>query len=136
MSILIISDSFKGSLSSIEVGQTVKDAIFQLGYSGDVSAVSVGDGGEGTSQSLMAFCRHEVFVKNFTGPYQGVSNAKLYVCDGVLYFDVAEVVGLANVPIKEREPLKSSSEGMGEVLAFAEERGLRKVVVCCGGSFC
>ncbi len=134
MSLLIVSDSFKGSLSSIEVGQTVKNAVFQLGYNGEVSTVSVGDGGEGTSQSLMAFRSHEVFVENFTSAYQGVSNVKIYVSDDVLYLDVAEVVGLANVPIEERMPLKSSSKGIGEVIAFAQERGLQKIVVCCGGS--
>lgn len=134
MSLLIISDSFKGSLSSIEVGKTVKDAVFEWGYNGEVSAISVGDGGEGTSQSLMAFCSHEVFVENFTNAYQGESNVKIYVSAGVLYLDVAEVVGLANVPIEERMPLKSSSEGIGEVIAFAQERGLQKIVICCGGS--
>ena len=134
--IVVASDSFKGSLTSEEVAQDVKAGICHACPSCKVDTICVADGGEGTTEAL---CRTlggklvEVTVSDPLGRPVKASYAVL--ADGLTaVMEMSESSGLPLLKECERNPLKTSTYGTGELIADALKRGCRKFLVGIGGS--
>ncbi len=134
--IVVASDSFKGSLTSEEVAQNVKAGICHACPSCKVDTICVADGGEGTTEAL---CRTlggklvEVTVSDPLGRPVKASYAVL--ADGLTaVMEMSEASGLPLLKECERNPLKTSTYGTGELIADALKRGCRKFLVGIGGS--
>ena len=134
--IVVASDSFKGSLTSEEVAQNVKAGICHACPSCKVDTICVADGGEGTTEAL---CRTlggklvEVTVSDPLGRPVKASYAVL--ADGLTaVMEMSEASGLPLLNECERNPLKTSTYGTGELIADALKRGCRKFLVGIGGS--
>lgn len=136
MHILVAPDSYKGSLSAVQVGETIKSALLKEMPQASVDVVPMADGGEGTVDSFVyAVGGRRVYVA-ITGPtgkkmrtYYGVLN------DGkTVVIEMAAVVGLPLVPKGQRNPDQLTTVGVGECIRHALDQGFRHFIIGLGGS--
>lgn len=135
MKILIMIDSFKGSLSSSDAGNIIKDEIEKLNPREDIIVLPVADGGEGTVESMSELdgaSLIEVQVENplfekILGNYVIIKDKNLAI------MEMSQAAGL--VLIKDRlSPLRASTYGVGTMIKDALDKGIRNFIIGIGGS--
>lgn len=135
MRILVAMDSFKGSLTSMEAGTAVKEAILEADSSIEVDLYPLADGGEGTVAALTAGCGGQLVTRSVTGPLgTPVLAAYGILPDGTAVLEMAAAAGLPLVPKEKRDPMVTTTYGVGELIRDAMERGCRSFLVGIGGS--
>ena len=134
--IVVASDSFKGSLTSEEVALNVEAGIFRVCPSCRVDKVCVADGGEGTIEALCQTLGGEIVEKTVSDPLgRPVRASYAVLADGqTAVMEMSEASGLPLLKECERNPLRTSTYGTGELIADALKRGCRKFLVGIGGS--
>lgn len=131
--VLIASDSFKGSITSAGVAQAVAGGISEARPGTRMREVPIADGGEGTL-SAVAAAGFTLVPLTGSGP-TGEPVESGYARRGdQAVVELADVCGLGRLPDQERAPVTASSRGLGEVLAAAVDAGCRELVVGIGGS--
>lgn len=135
MKVVIAIDSFKGSLSSLEAGNAVKDAVLKLDRDAEVVVRPLADGGEGTVDAMAAGLGGDVIELAVTGPLGETVSAKYCIVDGkTAVIEMAQAAGLPLVPKKKRDPMFTTTYGVGELILDAIRRGCRSFIVGIGGS--
>ena len=136
MRYVIAIDSFKGSLTSLEAGDAVKNAILDFDNNSEVVVLPLADGGEGTVEAMYSGLDGTLVNVSVTGPLQEKVNAKYCILpDGkTAVIEMASAAGLTLVPENKRNPLKTTTYGVGEIIKDAINRGCRKFIVGIGGS--
>ena len=136
MKVVVAIDSFKGSLSSIQAGESAKRGILRAFPNAEVKVMPVADGGEGTLDAVLSAVKSEVVEVEVTLPTGERGIARYGILeDGSAFVEVAEAVGLTRVPLERRDPMTVTSYGLGELLRHAiVERGCRRFTVGLGGS--
>ncbi len=136
MKVVIAIDSFKGSLSSLQAGNAVKDAIYRLNDNAEVLVKPLADGGEGTVDALAEGCNSEIIETAVKGPL--LSNVVAKYCiltdTNTAVIEMASAAGITLVSAEERNPLFTTTYGVGEIIKDAINRGCRRFVVGIGGS--
>lgn len=137
MKIVIAIDSFKGSLSSKEAGETAAKAARRVfGTAADVQVFPLADGGEGTVETLASGLGGEIVNVQVTGPL----GAPVTACYGFLpqrktaIIEMASAAGLTLVPLARRNPLHTTTYGLGELILAAKKQGCRNFIIGIGGS--
>lgn len=133
INVLVISDSFKGSLSSSEISALTLEKAKQIeGVS--LKAVPFADGGEGSLESLQ--CVDEFHKIELNVPdAEGNEIKTYYLIQGThAYIESALVVGLASRSGDSLNPYKTSSDGLGVLIKDAFLRGCRKITLFLGGT--
>lgn len=136
MKIVISIDSLKGSLTSIEAANAIKKGILSVDNKSDVIIMPLADGGEGTVEALVQGMNGEEKVISVTGPI----NEKVNATYGILketntaIIEMAQASGLPLVPAELRNPLNTTTYGVGEIIKEAIEKGCRNFIVGIGGS--
>ena len=134
MHILIAPDSFKESLSAAQVAQALQNGFSQALPDASFDLLPVGDGGEGTMAALTAALGWTEFYHTVTGPF-GQPVKMPYARNGQqALFEMADLVGLASIPHEKRNPLAIETKGLGELILYLAEDGVRKILVGVGGS--
>ncbi len=135
MKAVIAIDSFKGSLSSLEAGNTVKKA-FENVFKGKAIVFPVADGGEGTVDTLLSALNGERINIDVTGPLGEQVNAFYGIINNgkTAVIEMASASGLPMVPENKRNPLNTTTYGVGEIIKDAVKRGVRDFVIGLGGS--
>ncbi|NMA96173.1 MAG: glycerate kinase [Clostridiales bacterium] len=136
MNILIAPDSFKGSLSSMEIINTVKKAIHAHFKDARVIDVPIADGGEGTVEAIVTACRGsykktsvlDPLLREITATYGVIDNGKTAI------IEMAEASGLMLLKQEERDPLKTSTYGTGQLIKRVLDEGIRNIIIGIGGS--
>lgn len=134
--IIVAPDSFKGSLSAIEVAAAMEAGIRQVFTEATVCQLPIADGGEGTVAAMVAATGGEIRRTKVTGPL----GEPIYAAWGILgdgmtaVIEMAAASGLTLVPQGERNPALTTTFGTGELIRAALDAGLRKVVIGIGGS--
>jgi len=133
--IVVAPDSFKGSLTALEVCEAAAAGIARVGDF-EVAQVPMADGGEGTVQSLVDATGGELVTTTVTGPLGGPVDAVWGLLgDGeTAAIEMAAASGLPLVPDDLRNPLVTTTFGTGELIRAALDAGRRKLVVGIGGS--
>lgn len=136
MKIVVAIDSFKGSLTSLEAGEAVKKAALRLSRSTEVSVRPLADGGEGTVEALCSGLGGKLVSVSVTGPLGKKVNAEYCILpDGVTaVIEMAAAGGITLVPENERNPLSTTTFGVGEMIKDAIMKGCRRFIVGIGGS--
>lgn len=138
MRVVIATDSFKGSLSSLEVAQAVERALLSAIPGVQVSIVPMADGGEGTVEALAHTVPGCWVTCHAAAPLPGLPevDARYWLCSegSTALIEVAEASGLTLVPHHVRDVMHASTLGTGQVVADALERGCRHIVLGLGGS--
>lgn len=136
MKVIVAIDSLKGSLSSLEAGNAIKMGILDAIPEADVCVRPLADGGEGTVEALTLGMGGKLETVKVTGPL-GKPVECVY---GILEFSktaVLEVSGAAGITLveeHERNPLNTTTYGVGELIRDAMEKGCRHFIVGIGGS--
>ena len=136
MKIVVASDSFKGSLTSAEVADSIAKGIHDVLPSAEVVKVAVGDGGEGTVDALIAAMGGKRICADASDPLGRPVVAQYAVMnDGLTaVLEMSSASGLTLLSPEERNPMLTSTYGTGEMIAAALEKGCRKFFIGIGGS--
>jgi len=135
MKIVIAIDSFKGSLSSLEAGEAVREGVLKADESAQVVIRPLADGGEGTVDALAVGLGGEMIEAEVTGPLGESVKAKYCIVKGsTAVIEMAQAAGLPLVPAGLRDPMNTTTYGVGELILDAIRRGCRSFIVGIGGS--
>ena len=126
MKIVIAPDSFKENLTSLEVASELEAGFRRVWPDADYVKVPMADGGEGTVQSLVDATGGRIVKCAVTGPLgQKVLASYGILGDGkTAVIEMAEASGLPLVPKPERDPLRATTFGTGELVSDAIHRGV------------
>jgi len=136
LKILIAPDSFKESLTSIEVADYLKEGFKKADKNFEITKLPLADGGEGTVKSLVAATDGKIMKKEVTDPLGN----KVEAIYGILgdgktgVIEMATASGLPLVPKDKRNPLKTTTYGTGELIKAALDQGCTKLIIGIGGS--
>ncbi|MBO5788913.1 MAG: glycerate kinase [Clostridia bacterium] len=136
MNVVVAIDSFKGSLSSLEAGQAVKDAVLACVPSPNVTVCPMADGGEGTVEALSQGRKVKHVKVTVKGPRLTPVEATYSIIEEsqTAVIEMAAASGITLVPPHLRNPLETTTYGVGEMMIDALERGCRKLIIGIGGS--
>ena len=134
MKIVIASDSFKGSLSSIEVAQAATRGIKSVYPDCEVIAVNVADGGEGTVEAVVEALGGEIVTTTVSDPLGRPIQARYGIAGNKAIIEMAAASGLPLLCPEERNPWLTSTHGTGELIMDAMRRGCRQFLIGIGGS--
>ena len=136
MRAVIAIDSLKGSLSSIEAGQAIAEGIKKADAKAEVVIRPLADGGEGTVEALVCGMNGTLQHVKVTGPL-----GEPVVCEyGIIdetktaVIEMSGAAGITLVPDTKKNPLYTTTYGVGEVIRDAIEKGCRRFIVGIGGS--
>lgn len=136
MRITVSIDSFKGSLSTIQAGEATAEGIRRAYPDAEVLVKPLADGGEGTADAIITALNGEwvdVTVHNPLGDliqsrYGIIPSSKTAVVE------IAAAAGITLISEEERNPLNTTTFGVGEIILDALSRGCRRFIVGLGGS--
>lgn len=133
---VIAIDSFKGSLSSMEASKEIATAIIDVNPDAEVISVPLADGGEGLVEALVYATGGQTRSVIVTGPIGEPIQASYGILgDGkTAVIEVAAACGLPQVPPERRDPLHTTTYGVGELIMDAMRHGCREFVIGLGGS--
>lgn len=135
MRIVVAIDSFKGSLTSMQAGQAVKDAALKAFKNAQVSVCPLADGGEGTVDALSAGLGGRKRTLAVTGPLGAPVEAEYCILSNqTAVIEMAAAAGLPLVPEGQRNPMETTTYGVGELIKDAIAQGCRHFIVGIGGS--
>ena len=135
MKVLIAIDSFKGSLTSLEAGEAVRAGVLKADGNAEVVVRPLADGGEGTVEALAVGMGGEMIEREVTGPLGERVCAKYCIVKGsTAVIEMAQAAGLPLVPAEKRDPMVTTTYGVGELILDAIRRGCRSFIVGIGGS--
>lgn len=135
---VIAPDSFKGTMSSIEICDLIEGIILELDPGAKVDKVPVADGGEGLVDAFLSMSggKGRRIETRVTGPlFAPVDSFFGMLDDGdTAIVEMAAAAGLPMLTKEQRNPEKTTSVGVGELLLQAVEAGAKKIVIGLGGS--
>lgn len=136
MKIVIAPDSFKGSMSAVDVASCMKTGIKKALSETETVLVPVADGGEGTMESLVASTEGKLIDVTVKGPLlKPVKAAYGVLGDGeTCVVEMASASGLMLITEDERNPMLTTTYGTGELIKAALKQGYRKFILAIGGS--
>lgn len=136
MKIVIAPDSFKGSLSAHEVCIYMEKGIRRVFSDANIVNVPMADGGEGTVQSLIDATNGQLIRLKVKGPLLNEVEAFYGILgDGATaVIEMAAASGITLISKEERNPLKTTTFGTGELIRDALDRGCRNIIIGIGGS--
>ena len=133
MKIVLALDSFKGCLTSPEVEQTLAEALADKGI--DTLQLPMSDGGEGMLDAFIAALQGKLIITTVHDPLMRKISAQYGITDdGTAVIETASACGLTLMKESERNPLKATTFGVGELIADAIKNGCRKFIIGLGGS--
>lgn len=134
--IVIAIDSFKGSLSTFEAGNAIKEAANELFKDVDVVISPIADGGEGTVEAIISAINGEFIRtvvnnplgKRIEATYGRIPHTKTAI------IEMSAAAGITLIKDSERNPMNTTTFGVGEMILDAISKGCRKFVIGIGGS--
>ncbi|MBG0971639.1 glycerate kinase [Bacillus sp. SRB3LM] len=136
MKVVIASDSYKESLKAIEVCGAIERGFRAIFPNAEYVKIPIGDGGEGTVESLVDATGGRIISISVTGPlregiqaFYGISKDKK-----TAFIEMAAASGLQHVPVEKRNPLITTTKGTGELILHALDQGVEYIILGLGGS--
>lgn len=135
MKIILAPDSFKGSLTSLQVTSIMKQAIQSLNQDNQIIQKPMADGGEGTVDSLITASKGTRIPINCTGPLGNEISTYYGIIDqNIAVIEIANIAGLTQVDIEQQNPDNTTTYGLGEVITDALNRDCKTLIIGLGGS--
>ena len=137
--ILVAVDSFKGSMTSIEAGKAIENGIKAVLPDACIRVRPVADGGEGTTEALI-YGRDNAHREEceVTGPLGERCTAAYVTYDSAdgktAVMEMAAAAGLPLVPEDRRDPMHTTTYGVGEMIRDAVTKGCERFIIGIGGS--
>ncbi len=136
MKVVIAMDSFKGSLSSMEAGRAAAEGIYRVDRKAEVAVRPLADGGEGTVEALAGGMGGRKRRISVTGPLGAAVDCGYGIIEETrtAVIEMASAAGLMLVPEEKRNPMHTTTYGLGEVIKDAIGQGCRRFLIGIGGS--
>ena len=140
MKVVVAIDSLKGSLSSLEAGQAIKEGVQVVYPNADVVVRPLADGGEGTVEALAIGMGGELVHVSVTGPLGEPVTAEYGILKAdetrpkTAIIEMSAAAGITLVPDDKRNPMHTTTYGVGELIKDAIDNGCRHFIVGIGGS--
>ena len=135
MKIVIACDSFKGSLSAVEAGQSLADGIHRMDPKAVTDILPAADGGEGTVEAFLYARKGRRCAVEVQDPLGRPVVAEFALLDdGTAVIEMAAASGLPLLKGEERNPMRATTYGTGQLMKAALEAGCRKMILGLGGS--
>lgn len=136
MKVVIAMDSFKGSLTSLEAGNAAREGVLRAQAQAQVCVRPLADGGEGTVEALISGFDGQPRTISVCGPLGAQVDCTygLLPQSSTAVIEMASAAGLTLVPRALRDPMRTSTYGVGQVIIDAIEQGMRHFIVGIGGS--
>ena len=132
--IVIAIDSFKGCLTSSEANLAAAEGILAQMPGAEVLQIPVSDGGEGWLEAFRAATGGETISLTVRDPMMRLVTACYLVAGDTAVIEIAQASGLTLLSPEERNPMRATSYGTGQLVADAVRRGCRHIIVGLGGS--
>jgi glycerate 2-kinase len=134
--ILIAPDKFKGTLNAREVAQNIAKGLFDVLPDAQIEIVPMADGGEGTAEAICDArgcswleCKaHDALGREIGARYGWIDHEKLAV------MEMSEAAGMRRLSERERDPIRATTFGVGEMILDATKRGANEIILGLGGS--
>ena len=136
MKVTVSIDSFKGSLSTFQAGKAVEEGIKRVYKDADVYICPLSDGGEGTTETIISMTDGEMVEVAVHNPLGKIINA----CYGIIpdkktaVIEMSAASGITLIGDEERNPLYTTTYGVGELICDAISKGCRNFIIGIGGS--
>ena len=136
MKILIAPDSFKETLTASDAANAIEEGFLGIFPDANILKLPIADGGEGTVDVLVTATQGKYFSTKVSGPLGEYINAKWGMLGNskTAVIEIAEACGLQLVPLKKRNPMNTSSFGVGELILAAIDEGAEHIIIGLGGS--
>ena len=136
MRVVVAIDSFKGSMSSLEAGEAISKGIRNAHMDAEVEIRPLADGGEGTVEALSIGMGGRLINVDVTGPVGRKVSAVYGIVDSskTAIIEMSQAAGITLVSGDEKNPLYTTTFGVGELIKDAINKGCRHFVVGIGGS--
>lgn len=136
MRILIAPDKFKGALDAREAAENIAKGLHDELPGTKIDIVSMADGGEGTAEAICdarggswVKCKvHDPLGREINAHYAWIESGKIAV------MEMSEAAGMRRVSDAERDPLRTTTFGVGEMILHATKRGATEIIIGLGGS--
>ena len=136
MRILIAPDKFKGALNAREAAQNIAKGLLDVLLDAQVEIVPMADGGEGTAEAVCDArgsswleCKvHDPLGREIDARYGWIEPEKLAV------MEMSEAAGMRRLSESERDPIRATTFGVGEMILDASKRGAKEIILGLGGS--
>ena len=132
--VIVAIDSFKGCLTSREANLAAAEGILKSTPSARVVQISVSDGGEGWLEAFQSAIGGERVEVSVYDPLMRPIVSEYLVKDDMAVIEIAKASGLTLLLPEERDPMRATSYGTGQLVVDAVRRGCRHIVVGLGGS--
>jgi glycerate 2-kinase len=138
MKIVIVPSGFKECLDAEEVAMAMARGVRRFDEEIEVEVVPMIDGGEGFAKTIVSLKAGELIYKEVTGPVgeKIVSHLGIFTENNkrTAVIEMAAVAGLKLVPANQRNPLKTTTYGVGELILAALDLGVDNILIGCGDS--
>lgn len=135
MKVVIAIDSFKGSLTSLQAGNAAEEGIKKVYPDAEIFVRPVADGGEGTVDTLVSGLQGEKHTVNVTGPLGEPVLAEYGIIDNhTAVIEMSAAAGITLVSPEKRNPLYTTTYGVGEIIIDAIKKNCRNFIIGIGGS--
>lgn len=136
MKFLLVPDSFKESLTSIEACNFMEKGIKSIKIDANCIKVPIADGGEGSLESFMSFLKGKVVSIEVMGPLETTVNASIGIVDegNTAIIEMAKASGLMLIEKKDRNPLFATSYGTGQLIKKGLDMNVKEIIIAIGGS--
>lgn len=136
MKVIAAIDSLKGSLTSLEAGEAIRNGIRRAIPEAEVCVRPLADGGEGTVEALVLGMGGRMEKVVVTGPLGKPVECAYGILEesGTAIVEMSGAAGITLVPDQERNPMNTTTYGVGEVIKDAVAKGCRRFIVGIGGS--
>lgn len=136
MRVLIAPDKFKGALNAREVAQNIATGLLDILPDAKIEIVPMADGGEGTAEAICdaRSCSwrerkaHDPFGREIDTRYGWLDQQRLAV------MEMSEAAGMRRLSESERDPIRATTFGVGEMILDASNRGAKEIIIGLGGS--
>jgi glycerate 2-kinase len=136
MKILIAPDKFKGALNARDVAGNISKGLYEVLPNAEIEIVPMADGGEGTAEAICEArsgswlkCKaHDPIGREIKACYAWIEDGNLAV------MEMSEAAGMRRLKENERDPVRATTFGVGEMILNAANRGANQIIVGLGGS--
>ena len=134
MKIIIAPDSFKESLPANQVAEAIKRGFKKALPDLECVLLPVGDGGEGTVAAIKNSLGLEEHTSQVTGPFGDEVQMPYFQKGQLALFEVADLIGLAKIPIENRNPLEIQTKGISQLILHLIDQGIKEIYIGVGGT--
>ena len=127
--IIVAIDSFKGCLTSAEANRAAAEGILAHKLDAEILTIPVSDGGEGWLEAFQAAVGGKLVEVKVNDPLMRPILAQYLIHDDMAVIEIAKASGLTLLRPEERNPMRTTSYGTGQLIMDAVRRGCRHIIV-------